>query len=329
MTIADACAPTRRRRSPLCAVFALCAFQEGVPGTATSLPARTIAEEALPIRDIVVEPKRSRIIELVDHCLLVARDARSGSLAWRTDVDGLKRLDLGRERLVATMGVSIVNTFDLETGKEGKGVGGADFASPATSIVSDPRDRWVWIGCDSGLQRIVPENVNGWSRRPLPNGGVTALALANDGELLAVGNRDGTIRFANNQSASIDKKKELRGHSGPVTALAFDSKVLFSVSEDRSVRAWSLGSGLERFANTEHASPIRSLALSPKLDLGASGDDEGTVNVWRTDKGQIVATWSSAGTGSVAALAFMEKENALIVAAGTRLSSLDLSVIER
>jgi WD40 repeat protein len=306
------------------------AFQEESPEPAPlALPARILGEEALPIQDLVVDAKRSRVITLVEHSLLVARDAQSGALAWRTDVQGLKRIDLGRERLVATMGMAIVSTYDLETGIETKGVGGPDYLTPASSIVSDTRDRWVWVGTEACVQRIVPENVNAWSRRPLQHGGVTALALAKDGELLAIGNRDGTIRFANNQSASLDKKKEFRGHTGAVTSLAFDSKVLFSTSEDRSVRAWSLGSGIERFANTEHAAPVRSLALSPKLDLGASGDDQGTVHVWNLAKGEIVATWNSEGSGPVTESAFLEKEKALIVAAGKWLLALDLSVIER
>ena len=70
-------------------------------------------------------------------------------------------------------------------------------------------------------------------------GEVLSLAFHPDGERMASGGRDATIRIWNTQSGM--QVGLLRGHDDAVTDLAFtsDGRTLVSASEDRTARIWT------------------------------------------------------------------------------------------
>lgn len=71
----------------------------------------------------------------------------------------------------------------------------------------------------------------------------TSLAVSPNGQWLAIGRADNSIKLQN--LADPNNKKVLAGHAGPVTGLQFsaDSARLFSGSRDKSIRLWNVADG--------------------------------------------------------------------------------------
>src|ERR1700681_4966477 len=158
-------------------------------------------------------------------------------------------------------------------------------------------------------------------------GQVHDLALSEDGRLLASGSADGTARLW--ETASGRLLATLQGHTGTVwgVSLSADGRLLASGGMDQTVRLWeapfAVGDAAERWAGRRAdfghstATPpsggrllatLRStggvcgLALSRDGRLLASGGADGTVQLWETLSGRLLATLQG-HTGPVYGLA--------------------------
>ena len=123
-------------------------------------------------------------------------------------------------------------------------------------------------------------------------GSVLTLAFSPDGETLASGSRDTTIRLWNTKTAS--HKVTLTGHSGSVTALVFspDGKTIASGasythwSSDSSIRLWDAKSGKHiRTINTP--SRTDALAFSSDNETLASIGTNGSISIWDIKTGKL------------------------------------------
>jgi WD40 repeat protein len=120
---------------------------------------------------------------------------------------------------------------------------------------------------------------------------VTAVAFAGDGKRLAIATPDFLIRVypVPAEGAPAEKPREMKGHSGRITALRSvgSGKQILSASEDGSLRLWNTESGKEE-RKMDHGAPVTALAVSPdgKRWVSAGGT---AAKVWKPS-GEIQST---------------------------------------
>lgn len=172
--------------------------------------------------------------------------------------------------------------------------------------------------------RVTPGDVHGWSRRALENGGVTTLALDAGDELLAVGSKNGSIRFVNCESANVDDKKVFERHTGAITALAFVAKTVVSASETGRCAS---GRSPRARRSTPCSRRVRSCASSRARRAArshAAADGAGTLVLWDAAQGRERARWTSPTGTPIVAMAFADKGYTLLTAAGTQIIAFEL-----
>jgi len=133
-------------------------------------------------------------------------------------------------------------------------------------------------------------------------GPVWSLAFAPDGQRLAMGSDDGTVKLWRVASRKLDSTIHL--HKGPVwgTSISSDGQILATGHDDGSVHIVDLATEKE-LSSFETGSAIRSLEFAPGGHTLATGSRTGQVAVWNADTGKKLATMEG-HEGIVADLAF-------------------------
>jgi len=117
---------------------------------------------------------------------------------------------------------------------------------------------------------------------------VEACAFSPDGELIASGSKDRTLRLW--ETTSGVERGIFRGHTNTVMACRFshDGRLIASASSDRTIRIYDTATGAEKNPVRGHTDGVNDCCFSPDDGriLSASGDR--TLRLWDVDSGAEV-----------------------------------------
>nr|POF13692.1 vegetative incompatibility protein het-e-1 [Quercus suber] len=115
---------------------------------------------------------------------------------------------------------------------------------------------------------------------------IFALTFSPDGQVVASGSNDGTVRLWN--AITGEQMQKLEGDVGVVHKVVFspEGQVLASVSEDATVRLWNTTTGEQTQKLEGHDSRINAVAFSPDGQVFASGSIDGTLWLWNVITGE-------------------------------------------
>ena len=134
------------------------------------------------------------------------------------------------------------------------------------------------------------------SRQPVPavpghHGGITALAVSRDGDLMATAGLDRTLVLWDLRTDRGPQPTAVRSsdQNGSIASMAFapDGHTLATASADTTVVVWDVHDGVDltrRTTLTRHRSPVTSVAFAPDgHTLATAGDDSATLQWDLTD----------------------------------------------
>jgi WD40 repeat protein len=129
-------------------------------------------------------------------------------------------------------------------------------------------------------------------------GAVTAIAISPDGELIASGSSDKTIKLWSLSTGELFHSFGGRsllssaGHRDRIRAVAFgaDGRTLISGSDDGTVKRWDLTSLKLSTTLPEHGWGVSAIAISPDGLLLASGGRDGRIYLWDLETEELIDT---------------------------------------
>ncbi|KAF5370317.1 hypothetical protein D9758_006979 [Tetrapyrgos nigripes] len=122
-----------------------------------------------------------------------------------------------------------------------------------------------------------------------PTSSLEAVAISQDGKLIASGDWNGIITIWN-----VLRGKEVRrinGHSDHLWSVAFspDGTKIVSGSDDKTVKIWDASTGAQIGEPLQgHSARVMSVAFSPDGTKIVSGSDDGTGRIWNVATGSQI-----------------------------------------
>jgi WD40 repeat protein/class 3 adenylate cyclase len=169
----------------------------------------------------------------------------------------------------------------------------------------------------------VVRTLFGSQRRVLEGhtGAITSLAWAPDGQTLASGAADRSIRLWNPAAGVFIR--ELVGHTDVVSGLAWapDGQTLASGAEGSagpSIRLWQPATGTFLRAREGHVGAVTSLAFAADGSVVASGSMDETVRLWHVADGTLIRTLGR-HSGTIWAVAFAPNGQTLAATAASAI----------
>jgi WD40 repeat protein/transcriptional regulator with XRE-family HTH domain len=125
--------------------------------------------------------------------------------------------------------------------------------------------------------------------------GVLSVAFSPNGEQLATGDVDGSIRIwrvAEGQRSVAQLIASFQGHTNWVWSVCFsaDGQTLMSGSDDRTVRLWDVETGVCLNILHGHTSGIRAVSVCVASGILASGSIDSSIRLWDVRSGKCLKT---------------------------------------
>jgi len=171
-----------------------------------------------------------------------------------------------------------IKLWDVATGKEVKILTG--HAGIITSVAFLNQDDYLISASQDGTIRIW-SNKNNISRvLYVQQSDIHSVCLSSDGQTLAVGSGNGSIKIINKNTGKIIN--DIPAHSGSVKKVLYydDSKYLVSAGEDKVIKIWDISSGKEIRNLEGHTNSINDLAISQDNKILASCDWDSKIILW-------------------------------------------------
>ncbi len=154
---------------------------------------------------------------------------------------------------------------------------------------------------------------------------VNSVAISPDGQTLASGSSDGTIKIWNLQTGAL--KTTLSEGTVPVNSVAIspDGETLVSGSLD--IKIWNLQTGALKTTLTGHSSWVNSVAISADGQTLASGSSDGTIMIWNLQTGAL-KTPLTGHSSQVSSVAISRDGQTLVSGSGASLSADSSDIIQ-
>jgi uncharacterized caspase-like protein len=121
---------------------------------------------------------------------------------------------------------------------------------------------------------------------------VWSIAVSSNGQILASGSGDNTIKLWNLQTGQL--LHTLSRGSDTVWSIAAgpDGQTLASGSGDKRIKIWSLQARKLLRAFSGHSNTVRTVVISPDGQTLASGSGDATIKLWNLQTGELLRTLS-------------------------------------
>ncbi|MEO0432690.1 MAG: TIR domain-containing protein, partial [Cyanobacteria bacterium J06656_5] len=121
----------------------------------------------------------------------------------------------------------------------------------------------------------------------IPSGEVWSVVFSPDGQMIASGGSDGTIRLWDTQGNSI--REPLKGHNDWVNSIAFspDGQMIASGGSDGTIRLWDTQGNTIAPPLKGHSAAVRAVVFDPNGQMILSGSEDGTLRLWDTQSSSI------------------------------------------
>jgi WD40 repeat protein len=206
-------------------------------------------------------------------------------------------------KMLASSGLDrVAKVWDVQTGNEMAIF--REERNQAHAVAFNPNEPTLAIGLTNGAIKVCRVDTRSCRNIPGRLGGVMSLAYTPNGDAIASGSVDNTIRLWSVRQRDFGALiRTFTGHRFSILSLALssDGQTLVSSSEDSTIKVWDTNTGQLRFSISSGIKAY-GVAISPDGNILASSNNS-EIKLWNLSNKQELGTLRQ-HTGVVRSLAF-------------------------